>query len=745
MAVLHRLARRYQQIVSNAHSVARDDLTEGELLAILPNAAILDRANIHDLSLRTGDVGQDPLGASDLTNQLNEPNQRVLLHPVLSLWDDLSHYLADHNAPTGLCNKVEDVFVEMKKAYAEQLKVDGLDPKWPEFRLRFEKALGERKLINFDTYSNPARRPRPGCSTEYVLDDMAKHEGLVPDFAMLDRLLLRGELFHKYPSGPALDQAIEVEYVKNRMFVQTQLAEWEKFTNGAAGIFRDEVEIDQVKYSKAWYYACKAIPAARHKDLLDIQKDIGAFTEKMDPVEKLVINQAADTATATVVAPAMDERIVNGGLNLAEKATATILTKIGKFATKETVENVADKAATLAETAVASALPGGILWWLVARGAHHLVKKQVEDRLDKGLEQGTEKVAHWAKKKAEELVYEESRSAQTERAAMTLVEKREHDKTTAVIMLPHLTASGRRAALNVIAAYEAAINPENLEKVVDFTSKDRNEWQIRLARMCHPNISARLWENEAELRLPKNPENTINEEVQIGRMATSSVVESVTNISRGAGHIEWAHGHNRLTHRLQMSKKTFEMSDDLEVPHDGEGRAIDSPDEANEVSDDVQIQFFEESLQQECCVLLSAACQQNLYPFGDSYQFSGQAIASLLYAADREIKRQTGRSSLAYSEGYDWSILMSLNTALWNKDITPNNLRAAIIGQPKYSAMPASFEEPMSGDDLRIAQEQADGIHVVSCPKIANDLERAETEANHLRSAATRALTPARP
>ena len=699
-AILLRLSERSHQLAINAQEAKASTLTEGELAAIVANAANIDRMNLADLSARPGVRRADPVGATDLTNEINEPTQRVSLHPALSLMGDLAYLLEQRNAPAEICREGRELAHLLEAKHLAQLKHAGLAPAWPSFRADWEASLAKAGYIDWSTYG--PNRPRAGCSPEYLLDVIAKQNGLVPEFGKLDRVMVRGEIIAE---GKASQVNMEVEEEKqicrNRQRIEEQLAGWEKFVGVAESTYSEQVEGPMCARSKAWFYTTKDLSRAEMNRVTSFCGGVHDFAKTLPPVEQSIVRQAANTAATCVIGPSVEEEIIKKGLGFGQKITEKVL----EAGADKGIEMLGEKGAEIAGNAVLAgsvALSGGVvggLLYFIGKGAAKMLFPKVTGKAEDLVHEGIGKVVGWAKSKSQNLVYEESRVNETEISAKLALDQHSETELPVKKVVTHLTPAGARAARLLGAAYAESVDVEKGARFVEYAgaSESPGDTALALATMVNPELPPHAYKDVVGFGFDFAGSKL--ERVQASRMAAAAIIESHLGVTEAVGRTDWVKGKNRLNNSLANAKG--DLSDITAL-------------ESASTSDDVAAaEEFENKLENDCVRILAEGTRAQLRPMGDRFVFSGRSVSRLLGCSEHAYERESGVKVPNRSDTDDYSVLMLLNQSLWSQQMSVAAMNAVLDETRSYELRPASLVQPPSlAEDLAVAELSRNSISI---------------------------------
>ncbi len=691
-SILLRAAERARQLVINAHEAKAANLTHGEIAAILVNSANVDRLNLSSLTAKPTEERSDPVGATDLTNEINEPSGRVLLHPVLSLYGDLAYTLEQRAAPSELCREARDLAHLLEEKHRAQLKQAGLKEEWPEFRRNWETSLADRGYIDWKTYG--PSRPRPGCSSEYVLDFVARQNGLIPDFNTLDRLMLRGELIARGLNGPALDVEVERHYFDRRTQVDQKMAAWSQFVGVASETYGEHVVNPIIARSKAWFYTCKDLSPKETARIGDFCQKVESFANTQPLLDATVIAQAADTAAVTVIGPTMEEEIIKRGIGFGGR----IAEKAMKSGASKGMDYLGDKGAEIFDKALTAGVastgfPG--LLYFVGKSAAKIFFPKVTEKAEDLVEGGIGKIVGWAKTTTQNLVYEESRAKETELAAKLALSNHSTTSVPVERLVRELTPAGFRAATLISEAFEIAQDDKRATKLIDFAvSKPDADAALELASLVNPEVLPKHYSDPVGLGMDFKGHKL--ERVQASRMAAAGLIESSLGVAIALGGSPYTKGESRLRHSLQNARQ--ELTDITRVD------AVEAKPDSTEQADE-----FEQGMDLECFRLLAEATRAHVRPLGDTCFFSGRSVSRLLGCCEYAHEHQTGVPARNRSDTYDYSVLMQINAALWSRQISPEVLRDAISKVEPFELKPQTVSSPTSVDEELAIAEKAVG------------------------------------
>jgi hypothetical protein len=685
-----RLAERNRQLQVNSRAAQASALTEGEIAAVLANAAYIDHRNLIELRSAPDTKRPAPRGATDLTNEVNEPLQTVTLHPALTLFNGLNYALEQRNAPAALCMEGKEVAELVEEKYLTQLKHAGLSPAWPAFRRDWENALSAKGYIDWKTYG--PRRPRPGCSPEFILDCIASDNHLIPKFEKLDRLMIRGQLLAEGVRDSHLELEVEKRYASARAEVDSQLSRWSIFAGEARETFAAAVEKPLCDRSKAWFYACKELSPEETQRIGKFFQEVSAFAKTQPELDRVVLEHAASTATISVNGPTMDDRIVKTGLGLGERA----IMKGVKAGVDKGADALGEYGVELAERALdagASATGPLALLYFVGKFAAKVLAPKIAEKAGEKVELGIGKVVGWAKTTTQNLAYEESRANETELSAKVSFEQHANNDIATGKLLRLMTPAGLRAAALLNETFAAAHDSGRIEKVISFVSSFDTPSSSAgaaadLAKSVNPKAPAALYEDPA--RLDFEFTGTRQEQVQASKMASAAVIESALGIVASTGRQDWVKGSARLSNSLANAQEEF--------------RRIMEVDQITVSGTEDAAQRLEQRVDDECYDLLARATEAHLEPMGDGMLFSGRSLSRLLSCSESAYEKETGKTVPRRSETDDLAVLKHVNTGLWTNQLHPDELRQQISDIAPFELVQPVSESPSLEEDLKMAE-----------------------------------------
>lgn len=682
--VLARIAQRNHQIRVNANSAVIASLTDGELAAVIPNAALLDQRNLLDLTPRDLSIRPDPVGLTDLTNEVNEPSTRVLYHPTLSLFADLSQALRTRNAPLQLCIETDEISALLQERYIRQCKTHGCDSQWPEFRKDWEADMAKRGLMDPKLYH--LQRPRPGCSPEFILDRIARDQGLVPEFDLLDRTIVTGELISARISKEDLAAEVDARIEANKRQLDAQFAQWEAFCTEAEDSFRKCVDEPLKQRARVWYYATKDLSATEMQRVLGFGRMVTEFAHesRLSKTEQMVLRSAAQTATACVVGATTPEKVIRFGVGAAERSGKAL----AAVAVDRTLEAVEDSAAEIGAGALKGAIAAagvagvpflGPLALIASEVAARIITPIVSHRVEDATNHAFSKVAGWARTRLQNAVYEQERANTLDLVARARIEEASITDLPTRELVDDLTPVGLRAAQILVRAYEH-VTPERVEKVVDYMS-DAEDPLSRLGNVAAALDARRGAHFEEPIGLEFDFGGSDEENAHAGRMVLAALVECGLDVTGTVNEKQWVKGADRLRNS---------MNNALSLRAHIEAKSGNADMKPEEVASDHLMRVIDSSV------------KEMLYPNGNDFLFTGKAVSSLLQLSRHHYKAHIGRKPPRPGDTVDYAVLSVVNSAAGSGEASLRSVKQDIEAVATFMHPPSSRSStaPAESDEV---------------------------------------------
>jgi len=685
-AVLRNIADRNARLMVSCRRIARAELTPAEMAAVIPNAALVDRANLRIISQPEGRKSS-PIGATDLSNPVNEPEGMVLTHPVVSLHEEIGRCLEDRKAPTSLCREVRDIAVLIDTTHRKSRHLYKLPDEWPIFRALWESEMDRQGALPL---SYKKRRPSPGVSPEWIVYRQAACAGVIPDWNKCDPDAIDSALIEQgHKQEGRLAKALSMAK-KGQTEAATLLVERERLNTIAIQTFAQTVEVPIVREAKAWAFTSKNFDD-KTLDRIDASaKEVQEFAETLPPIERMALHQAAETAHMAVISPSIEDRMSRFGARILSWVAKQGLEKGGEAA----ADVAKDKAADLVYDQLGTT---GKLLFLVSKGIYKAVGSPGAKVLDDKIEKGVEKMTDWARDKMESKAYDEVFAEEVDAKMKQIVDRSPMDKTETSGLVDLLSAEGKRTAAMLGQIYTVWQDPKVRDRFVDRAAKTEvgtfamlAEQDISPAHQHEPYTDVL----GLDMRLTGSPD----EVSAASRIAAAGIARN--NFPPLSAHLDsrWVKGAERMTHSLEGAKKAL---NDL---------SFTLP---SSLPEEEQIAIMEKKIQDNLVKAMSYSVDYHTEQLDSTRPLvRDKALSTLLFASEDAIEESFGIKSPSRTARGDWPALVAINVGLAAGSISPSMLQEQL-------AAPSPFMRPTSADEHRAKAQSLAGEENTSHQRIS--------------------------